>query len=234
MNCLDYSTRELQGVNLSVAQSREWATRLSEPARQLRDPEPVYAAAARGELNSLNKQSYALVRMYLRHQLRRGLRRPLSLRKLDRLAEQARHTEWIPRIVRPTPIWHELPNFPGAPELLVPPGWLLRESGLYRHSMERIGWEQLRQVLPMPILISKRLPDRREYITHLLLSWGQDGRWRNCLMRDRHLHACHLPRLSQLGVPVTDENAGALEKFLRTFLALNRSRMPLLREEDLQ
>lgn len=160
--------------------------------------------------------------------VQRGLRgRAEKLRRLlSRLARQRKADEARDRAVRLTQagLGEEL-GCPALPEgLRAPPGWEVREDGVFRVSEEPdTGAVRLDRVAPLPLVVTAQLVDLHTGATQLRLSWPTRQGWAaRELPREEALDPRGLLRLAAFEAPVSYVTARALVQFLLDFEAHNR------------
>lgn len=121
-----------------------------------------------------------------------------------------------------TPVATIFPDLGLSDQVMVPPGWILTESGIH-HRLD--GDEGL---IPGPVLLTQRHVDADRSTELLTVAWMRDGKWnfhiagRGTIANARTI----VEELAPLGVPVTSNNAKSLVQFLADFEAANLQHLP--------
>lgn len=207
--------------------------RAPDEAQQALDTLMTDAQALRGLVAawSLDPERTALLLEQLGVQ--RGLRgRAEKLRRLlTRLARQRKAEEARDRAARLTQagLAEEL-GCEELPEgLRAPPGWEVREDGVFRVSEDlETGAVRLDRVALFPMVVTARLVDLHTGSTQLRLSWPTSGGWvARDLPREEALDPRGLARLAAFQAPVSYVTARPLVQFLLEFEHHNRDSLPL-------
>jgi hypothetical protein len=115
-----------------------------------------------------------------------------------------------------------LPDAPVPAGVVVPPGWKLTRTGVYRAGTERDG-----EVLSTPLLVVARLIDGADHTESLELAWHRDGRWQHHVCGRAEVATRHsITDLAAQGLPVTCLNADDVVGYLADSEAANIGALP--------
>jgi hypothetical protein len=213
----------------------ELVTRVVERVRELGagegQPRPtmaeVFTAEVVRELAVLPRDEYEKFKLALEAELLlMGLKvTGLTERKLDRVVEAERVRIEEERSKEPPALLCEgCPDGPDAEGLLVPGGWAVAPGGVVGGSV---------RVCAGAVYVAGRLVDPERARAYLrVIAWA-DGEWRQALVPASASVKALVKAVRDLGVLVEDEES--LASYLRAFISLNWSQMPVSRvgvEED--
>jgi hypothetical protein len=113
-----------------------------------------------------------------------------------------------------------LPDAPVSPEAVVPAGWSINESGVYRG-------EDLVPSISCPIVIKGRCIDLDSGMEALEVAWYQEGTWHAKVVdRTKIADARYIVgELAGFGAPVNSNNSKSVVQFLMDFEQSNRAHL---------
>jgi hypothetical protein len=118
-----------------------------------------------------------------------------------------------------------LPFAPVPEHSVVPQGWQLRRTGVYRSDADTAV-----EVLPTPLLIASRLVDDAQQTESVRLLWFRDGRWQERICPRSTIAVTRvITELSDHGVPVNSLNAAEVVAYLSAYEVANLAVLPRTR-----
>jgi len=117
-----------------------------------------------------------------------------------------------------------------APQLIIPPPYVLSETGTARVVQTDIGGFT-QPIAPAPIVIAGRARDTLSGQESLLLSWAFENEpWRSRIVeREQAMVSRYISQLAGVGFPYIDTNAKDIATYISHLEAANRHTLPLAR-----
>ena len=187
---------------------------------------------AMADLSRINRRSYESVMVEVKH-AGATVRDVESVKKA--VNASARKNKL--RLVQPgeqkelTRVKDIFPDAPVGDDLVIPPGWQVREDGVFKEKLvgsPSKGYEVQRiQATFSPILLQKKLVDGSDGTEGYCLLWLSEGEWKtHPVGRGDMADARLIIRLAEFGLPVTTPTANLVVEYLAAFEAANSGRMP--------
>ena len=130
--------------------------------------------------------------------------------------------------IPPQPTESDLPTPPADFPMpgIVPPGWQVDATGLYRQTTTRLPDSQLVKVAEAPLVITEQYHDIDTTQYYLKAGFYQRNHWQyRTESREIFMSSRLLPGLAKWGFPTTTENAKQLVAFLSEYEAANREQI---------
>ncbi len=131
----------------------------------------------------------------------------------------------------PVPLSEICPGMPSSDTLVVPPGWIINEEGIFKETLSAGGYadgeRELKEVSASPIITTQRLRDIENDSEVLEVKYLRDGKWKPVyLPREDMMQAKNLVPYSKYGFPVNSINARDMVDFFQNLEKWNITRLP--------
>jgi primase-polymerase (primpol)-like protein len=127
----------------------------------------------------------------------------------------------------PVTVTSKLPNAPVSDKVLIPPGWVVNNKGVFKGTIRQHDQISKEQIAPSPVLIQGHLKNMTDGTENIRLAWLSHGGWEtHTVSRLDIADSRSIVKLADIGCPVTSVTAHRMVDYLSAFEATNVNSLP--------